>query len=346
MLDLQKNFIEFHNNIKLSYEDNSLLKDYKDQTLDGLREHLEVDYIYETFLQGSYSTFTGIKSSDENIDFDIDIALALEMNREDCENPVTAKKWVHDAMQKIFPSAIVTIKNPCVTINFSDEENDEQIHVDIAVYAKEGVDYFLARGKEFSTPDNKFWEEADPIELKEKINSTFIEDKDRYQFKRCIRYLKRWKDNKFKQENRPTGIGLTTLAIEKFQVDKTVDWFADTTTYNDLQALKFFVEKLLSSFIYVYDEDNGEYTLRIEARLPVKPYTDTFCKMTPNQMIDFKSKLTKLNDDLDFAIYTLDEHEATKKLNKQFGDDFTIVDEDEIFETSAKNSFVSDYPSA
>lgn len=346
MVDLQNKLIEFHNNIKLSYEDNSLLRDYRDQVLNGLSEHLEIDYFYQTFVQGSYSVFTGIKSSDENIDFDIDVALALDMSREDCKNPVTAKKWLRDAMQTTFPSATVTIKNPCVTINFSDEENDEQIHVDIAIYATEGDKYFLARGKEFSTAENRIWEEADPIELKKKINSTFSEEKDRYQFKRCIRYLKRWKDNKFNQENRPTGIGLTTLAIEKFQVDKTTDWVADTTTYNDLLALKSFVEKLLSSFVYEYDDVNEKNYLRIRAFLPVKPFTDTFCKLTPNQMTDFNTKLTNLKDDLDFAIETLDEHEATKKLNKQFGDDFTIVDEDEIVETSARNSFVSDYPSA
>ena len=346
MVDLQKKFIEFHNNIKLSYEDNSLLRDYRDQVLDGLSEHLEIDYDYQTFLQGSYSVFTGIKSSDNNIDFDIDVALSLDMNREDCKNPVTAKKWVRDAMQKTFPSAEVKIKKPCVTIKFSDEENNENIHVDIAIYAFENGNYFLARGSEFSNVENRIWEEADPVKLKEKINSTFSEEKDRYQFKRCIRYLKRWKDNKFNQENRPTGIGLTTLAIEKFQVDKTTDWVADTTTYNDLQALKLFVERLLSSFVYEYDETNEKHYLRIKAFLPVKPFTDTFCKMTPNQMDDFNTKLTNLKDDLDFAIETLDEHEATKKLNKQFGADFTIVDEDVLVETNARNSFVSDYPSA
>lgn len=40
MVDLQKNFITFHDKIKLEYEDNSLLRDYKDQVLDGLKKIL------------------------------------------------------------------------------------------------------------------------------------------------------------------------------------------------------------------------------------------------------------------------------------------------------------------
>ena len=44
--------------------------------------------------------------------------------------------------------------------------------------------------------------------------------------------------------------------------------------------------------------------------------------MTVNQMSDFKNKLSKLYDDLIFAIDTEDEYEATKRLNNQFGEDF------------------------
>ena len=40
-------------------------------------------------------------------------------------------------------------------------------HVDFAIYAAGNADgkLYLARGKEFSEADNKFWEESDPLEL-------------------------------------------------------------------------------------------------------------------------------------------------------------------------------------
>lgn len=347
MADLQKSFASFHDKIKLNYEDNSLLRTYRDKVLNGLDDFLDIKYKYNSFIQGSYSVYTGIKSSDSNIDFDIDVALAIDITREEYSNPVLVKKWVRDAMDSTFPDAEIEIKNPCVTINFSDEDSKENVHVDIAIYANENSNYFLARGKEFSTSENRFWEEAEPKELKNMINNFSTISEDKSQFRRCIRYLKRWKDNKFNQENRPTGIGITVLALEKFQVNKTMDTFANKPNYNDLQALTFFVNELLNSFTYLtYDEKLEEYYYRIQAPLPVKPFSDTFCKMTANQMTDFKNKLNLLHEDLKFATQTLNEHEASKKLNKQFGTAFEIIPEEEVVETSIRNAFVSDYPSA
>lgn len=347
MVDLQKNFVSFHDKIKLSYDENSLLRTYRDKVLGGLTEFLDINQPFKDFVQGSYSVYTGIKSSDANIDFDIDVALVIDISTEEYSNPVALKKLVRDAMVSTFSEAQVTIKNPCVTITFTDEDNGENVHVDIAVYANEDGNYFLARGKEFSNSENRSWEEADPIELKNKINNYSTNTDDRKQFRRCIRYLKRWKDNKFNQENRPTGIGITVLALEKFRPNKATDYFAGTTTYNDLRALKEFVTDLCNSFTCLnYDEVNQTFYHRIEAPLPVKPRSDTFCKMTANQMTSFKEKLGLLREDLEYALQTLDEHEATKKLNKQFGDDFEVVAEEAIVEASSRNAFVSDYPSA
>ncbi|MBV6375476.1 nucleotidyltransferase [Enterococcus casseliflavus] len=347
MVELQQSFINFHDSIKLDYDDNTLLRDYRDQVLKGLKENLNSDYTFDTFIQGSYSVYTGIKSSDENIDFDIDVAIAFKMSTDDCTNPVIAKKWIRDAMQETFPSATIEIKTPCVTINFTDDADDKQVHVDVAVYANNEEIFYLAKGKEFSLAENKIWERADPKGLKEKINTFSENSDDRAQFRRCIRYLKRWKDNKFKQENRPTGIGITVLALENFKANKTKDWMTEKETYNDLKALSEFTNLLILNFNKLeYDDKNGCWYNRIEAKLPVQPYSDTFCKMSANQMNDFKSKLESLKNDLEFSIKTLDKHEATKKLNTHFGPDFEIIEENQVVESSLKNSFVSDYPSA
>lgn len=346
MANIQKSFLDFHNAIKLDVDDNSLLKKYKDDVIAGLQEELSSEIKFETFLQGSYSTYTGIKSCDANIDFDIDIAVAFEISREDYSNPTTPKLWIKEALTKIFPDAEVKLKVPCVTATFKGKDSEKNVHVDVAVYANDNDQYYLAKGKEFSIPENRCWDIADPKGLKNKINTHLIDENDRMQFRRCIRYLKRWKDNKFNQEHRPTGIGLTINTMNMFSVSKTTDLLAGTTTYDDLLALKNLVQSMKNSFLLTYDEASQEYRYRILAKLPVQPYTDTYCKMTFNQMEDFKAKLEKLSAALDFAYETIDDHDATVKLNTQFGNDFEIIPEEEVTENNLKNSFITDYPSA
>ncbi|HAZ1180323.1 TPA: hypothetical protein J0V02_002595 [Enterococcus faecium] len=345
MANIQTSFIDFHNSIRLDVEDNTLLKDYKDQVIDGLKDYLPDDVKFETFLQGSYSVYTGIKSCDEKIDFDIDIAVAFEIDHTVYEDPREPKLWVKEALVEIFPNAQVNLKVPCLTATFTGKKTKKNVHVDVAVYAKEDENYFLAKAKEFSAPENRCWEEADPKVLKEKINSHVADSDDRKQFRRCIRYLKRWKDNNFNQEYKPTGIGLTINVMDTFLVNKSTDFLTRKVQYNDMECMKQIVSSLKDSFVYEYSETDG-WHYRLHAYLPVKPNSDTYSKMTVNQMSDFKNKLSKLYDDLIFAIDTEDEYEATKRLNNQFGEDFLIISEEEVTEKNLRNAFVTDYPSA
>jgi hypothetical protein len=350
MVDLQNNFEDFHEKIRLDVDDNSLLKKYKDEAIDRLKNEIEVDYSFDTFLQGSYSVFTGIKSSKEDIDFDIDVAVAFEINREDYPDPRTPKSWVKDALEKIFPDSNIEWKNPCVTVNFTSNKTGKNVHVDVAIYAKEidyvGDNYYLARGKESSGKDDRCWEKADPKKLKEKINNHFKNEEDRGQFRRVIRYLKRWKDMNFKQTYKPTGIGLTINMMDYLDIKKKHDSLTTNYTFNDLEALKSVVEKMIVSFNPIFDEDSLEWNERLEAKLPVEPYNDTYSKMTSRQMTDFKGKLESLYEDLKFAVETIDEHEATKRLNKHFGEDFEVVSEEEVYEQNVRNSVATDSPSA
>lgn len=342
-MNLQSNFTSFHDAIELDYDENSLLREYRDQVIIGLKEHLNLDTTFSTFAQGSYAVFTGIKALDDSFEFDIDIALAVVGSREDY-GVKALKKQVRDALKETFPDASVDIKNPCVTVSFSD--NEAKIHVDVAVYLEENGKLYLGRGKEFSLQENTNWEVADPKGLTDKIKTHFADANDRLQFRRCVRYLKRWKDNKFNQEYRPTGIGITIKAMELMVVSKKTDLFANKSTYNDLEALHGLVSSMINDFKDKYDSKEEAFYERLEAYLPVEPYTDTFCKMTGNQMKDLKQKLINFREDLKFAMDTTDEHEATKKLNKQFGNDFLVTDEEAVTESQTKNVFVSDYPSA
>ena len=89
----------------------------------------------------------------------------------------------------------VKVKNPCVTVSFPE---DSVILIQRCIVLKMKT-IFLARGKLNSTDENIKWEEADPVELTKKINNAMENSEDRNQFRRVIRYLKRWKDLKFKK---------------------------------------------------------------------------------------------------------------------------------------------------
>ena len=64
MVNLQKEFIDFHNEIKLD-DENQILRDKRDILLKKLKENISDDAeTYTTFNQGSYAIGTGVKPED------------------------------------------------------------------------------------------------------------------------------------------------------------------------------------------------------------------------------------------------------------------------------------------
>ena len=75
MVNIQSEFISFHNKIKLS-DENSELREKRNILLDKLKKNISQDAAsYTTFNQGSYAMGTGIKPDDG--DFDIDVGLKI-----------------------------------------------------------------------------------------------------------------------------------------------------------------------------------------------------------------------------------------------------------------------------
>ncbi|MCU1808239.1 nucleotidyltransferase [Cytobacillus firmus] len=326
MANLQSYFTSFHDAIKLDYDDNKELRDKRDELLEILKENMPSDAgSFSIFHQGSYAMHTGIKSLDRG-DYDIDVGLLFSISNVDYPNPVTVKKWVYDALKKKYEN--VEMKQPCVSVKF-EGEGERNYHVDFAVYADsdDDNDTFLARGKLSSNAENRCWEESDPKTLVNDIKNHLSDSKDREQFRRTIRYLKRWKDYKFKgQVNRPTGIGLTVAALTHFQAKSTHDWFSNTKMYNDLEALENFAQNMLNAFVWVMSE-KGEWEQRLRVYLPTPPYNDIYAKMTGNQMIDFKEKLDCLLEKIQKAKNETDPVAACKLLEEEFGDDFPVPEE-------------------
>ncbi len=328
MADVQKNFLDFHEKIKLD-DENQILREKRDAVLDVLKAHISNEAkAYTTFLHGSYSMGTGIKPIDG--DYDIDVGIRFSINKKDYEDPTIPKKWVYDAVNGHTKS--VEFKNSCIKVQY--QKNGEPLyHVDLSVYANENDDgkMYLAKGKLNSSIENKFWEVSNPPELKEKVNDRFTDENDRKQLKRCIRYLKRWKDLKFSSDGNvaPTGIALTVAAYDYLTVSYTSDAFTNTRTYNDLEALKGMVEKMLNNFRTVYDEDEGKLVERFVVTMPIEPYNDLFEKMSNNNMAEFKNKLSTLKEKLEKAYDEIDPVVACEYLNKAFGDDFVVPEKTE-----------------
>ncbi|HCU21763.1 MAG TPA: nucleotidyltransferase [Candidatus Atribacteria bacterium] len=326
MANVQKQFIDFHETIKLDNE-NETLREKREIVLNKLKKKISPDAPpYEWFGQGSYSMSTGIKPLTG--EYDIDVGLFFDMPKENTE-PVSAKQWVFDALNGHTESVI--IKTPCVTVTYK-ENGQPSFHVDLTVYAAKNADgkIYLAKGRPNSALENKFWEPSDPKELIRLVNTHFDEADDRAQFRRVIRYLKRWKDEKFQSggHSAPTGIALTVSAMSYMRPIYLVDSFTNKRKYDDLSALKTFIKNLLNAFKLIIRID-GSQVERLEVRVPTPNYDDLFAKMTDNQITTFKNKLENLLDALEEAEAEVDPVEACEILQKQFGNDFRVPPKDE-----------------
>ena len=152
------------------------------------------------------------------------------------------------------------------------------------------------------------------------INEKVEKGDKRDQFRRVVRYLKKWKNYKFSNtgHTNPPSIGITIITVDNF------------TYYegDDLNALINIVNKIIDKFIFVGTNGTGRYLYRIKLSLPsslkFKFQNDVFEKMSDAQLTDFKDKIEKLKNDLEAARDEADEQEQYKKLNKIFGDDFEI----------------------
>lgn len=323
MVNIQSEFKEFHEKIKLS-DENEELRKKRDILLDKLKDKISDEApAYTHFVQGSYAMGTGIKPTDD--DYDIDVGLKFDIDKDDYPDPVTIKKWVKDALDGHTKS--VKIRRSCVTVSY--QKDDEPIyHVDFACYAANNKDQklYIAKGKEYSESENRVWELSNPKELINLIKNKYSNKDEQAQFKRVIRYMKKWKSEKFETTGSaaPTGIALTVLAYDLFSPKYKNDIIKGTKVYDDFTALKNLVQSILNQFTRNYDE-NGNVHFNITQNLPVEPYNNLFSKMTEIQQDDFHSKLSTMKSKLAEVESKEKKSEACKVLAQIFGTDFPIT---------------------
>jgi hypothetical protein len=302
----QIQFADFHKAIKLSYDDDAALRTKRETLLTDLKQNLSDDVpTWSSFNQGSYELKTGIWPPDG--DYDIDVGLSFDCDPADYEDPVDLKIKVRDALNK--GNRTVVIKRPCVTVIYM-KDGKPDYHVDLAIYSHDAAGMHLAKGKENSADELRVWARSEPIELTEYIWEKHAGEEAK-QFRRVVRYLKRWRDNKLNHGNFPS-IALTVAAAD--WISPSFDPVSDKP--RDLLATRDLVQSLLDGWV-------GN---RLRIHLPVAPYTDLLEKLTDIQMSDLKVWLSALQVALQDAFDEPDLREACLLLQKQFGNDFPVPD--------------------
>jgi hypothetical protein len=311
---VQQQFDDFHASIKLDNDDEKAkLREKRDTLVQALRDNLGEDVpSFLTFNQGSYSMHTGVLPPGGN--YDIDVGIVFDCKRDRYSDPVVLKKKVRDALNS--NGRTVTIRRSCVTVNYM-RGNDVAYHVDLALYVMRDDGLLdLAKGKENSERDKRVWELSDPKGLTNSVCTAFSKDDELAQFRRCVRYLKRWRSVQFANGGAPLSISLTIAAKDWFKPRMNTSGRPD-----DLLAMLAWVDALVGQFLWT-SEEGGHYRLKVQ--LPVTPHSDLMAGMTKFQMELFRTKLEALRDALDEAYDEDLPEDACKRLSKQFGDDFKV----------------------
>lgn len=321
-MSIQSELKKFNDKIRLDYDTNSELADKRDILLGILKKDGDLPS-FNKLDQGSYAMHTGIKPGADR-EYDIDVGLRFNVNKSDYDT-MKLKKDIKELL-KNHTEYGAKIKKSCVTITYK-KDGEPSYHVDLVVYVyddKNNTDsqIYIAKGIE-SNKDSQNWEIADPKGLIDYINDGIEKGEQRDQFRRILRYLKRWKHLKFTPNGHfePPSIGLSLIVLDKFNYCEE----------DDFSALINIVNSMVSMFECIGTDEDGDSLYRIRLSLPTElsfeTDSDIFKKMSDKQMTDFKEKAEKLQSDLNNVEKEIDEHEKYRKLQKIFGEDFEVPEE-------------------
>lgn len=309
---IQDLFEDFHAKIKLDeHIERRNLRQKRERLLEVLKEkfaHLGLPFV--PFLQGSYAMRTGVVPTDGN--YDIDVGLIFACGVERFPDPVVLKCLVRDALSRHNRS--VEIRRPCVTVTYQRDGRPE-FHVDLAVYMKKpDGSLVIAMGREHSMPKDRNWAPAAPDELTQYVLARFAGE-EQAQLRRCIRYLKRWRDENF-IAGAPLSIALTVAAAKWFE-PKTLE----DGTFVDLEALLQLVKTIQGKF------QVGWASSKLVVNLPGSVKGDLMARLTPLQMKVFSEQIGGLATVLERCTGDMPLEVSARALASKFGSEFPLLGE-------------------
>ncbi|HXM49589.1 MAG TPA: nucleotidyltransferase [Pyrinomonadaceae bacterium] len=312
MANVQKYFEEFHKRIRVDYEMSSTLRDKRDKILNRVRKYLSDNGLpgFTEILQGSYKMKTGTIPI-ANLEYDIDVGLRFSIKATDYDAK-TVRQWVFKAVDG--HTQKVEEKGPCIRVTYADG-----YHVDLVIYACWQDD--LGQNQCRLAHKTNGWREADPIGLIDHVKAARkpyegTEDKATQtdQFRRVVRYQRRWIDEEipFVSSSKPTGLAFVLLSIAKLR--PTLSWMGLPDDRAALEALAKEVSLTIG---------------RIVAKKPTPEYEDMFGCLSDEEMDSLKVRYDVMAKALREADEVTDPVEACEVLEKIFGDDFPIPEAEE-----------------
>lgn len=294
MLDLNKLFLDFHDEI-------SLTKTYKEKITkgrDALRNKIGNKFeekgrkIPQHCTQGSYAMKTAIMPLD-NDEFDLDNGVYLRgysTDQDDWPATQTVHTWVKEAVEKHTSNSPID-KNTCIRVVYEDK-----YHIDLPIYimgensAGDSIAYLAHK--------SKGWIESDPKAFTAWFQGYVNENGQ--EIRRMVKYLKAWKDYK---DIDIKGMAITILVCNNFSVTEKRDDLSLLDTVTNI------IDSLEDSF-HCYK--------------PVTPTDeDLFADVSETSKNEILKGLNNLKKKLDAAINEKsNEKDATDILQKVFGERF------------------------
>ncbi len=306
VMETQRSFLRFHETIKSAdFRDNPLLRRRKRRLVHLLGSVLPQPF--DVLEMGAFAMGTGTPTPGGASN--IDLGLVFE------GSPLRRNVHVYEALVSEAlgaESLAYSWRESCVRIV---DEPRTASAVDLRIYLKdERGALHLAVGKRGAASGRRRWRREDPTGFLAHVRRRF-RGEEGLQFRRTIRYLKRWRDRNFSRDalSAPRGIVLTLAALHGFTPSRS--WASigsGPRTLDDLGALIHIVQWLENQ------TSNGR---RLVLEMPVHPYDDVCIKLSEAWMTEFSAKLKTLHQHLNEARA----HETLSPLREVFGHDFPKV---------------------
>jgi hypothetical protein len=329
MADIQKQFEQFHETIRVDYDMADELREKRDIVLERLNKYLKdkAHPLPRVLLQGSYKMKTGTQPIAE-LEYDIDIGLRFDFH-EDEYSTLQVRKWVYDAVKD--HTMRVDDKGPCIRVCY-----EKGFHLDLVVYAVwegGGTEQYRLAHK------TRGWRPANPpalLEYVDRYRESFKGTKDNAtktdQFRRCVRYLRRWNDVcvPFEHEEKACGLAFILLAVQRglrpaIFIDDRPD---------DRAALERFTNEI------------AQTPGRLEAKKPTPEHEDMFGRISEAEMKKLKERFAILRDRLREAGRTADPVRACELLAEVLGEDFPVPQHVEVAQRSKAPAIITSSRSA